>query len=71
MILAGKRIDDEMATYVTSRIIKNMIQKGISIKGGRVLVIGATFKPDVKDLRNLKGEVLLRVERIRLFDRHM
>jgi len=60
MILAGRRINDEMATYVSSRIIKDMIQKGISIKGARVLVMGATFKPDVKDLRNSKVEYIVK-----------
>jgi len=60
IILAGRRINDEMATYVTSRIIKNMIHKGISIKGARVLVMGATFKPDVKDLRNSKVENIIK-----------
>lgn len=60
MILAGRRINDAMAGYVTSRIIKDMIRNDMPIKGARVLVLGATFKPDVKDLRNSKVEDIVR-----------
>ncbi|MDL1964022.1 MAG: nucleotide sugar dehydrogenase [Deltaproteobacteria bacterium] len=56
MILAGRWINDEMAGYGTSRIIKDMIRNDLPIKGARVLVLGAAFKPDVKDLRNSKVE---------------
>jgi UDP-N-acetyl-D-galactosamine dehydrogenase len=56
MILAGRRINDDMPKYVVSRIMDDMISKGIHIKGAKVLVLGASFKPDVKDLRNSKIE---------------
>ncbi len=56
MILAGRHINDEMAKYEVSRMVKDMKSKGIDAKGSRVLVLGATFKPDLKDLRNSKIE---------------
>ena len=54
MILSGRRINDNMAKYEANRMIKYMINKGSSIKGSRILVLGGTFKPDVPDTRNSK-----------------
>jgi len=54
LILAGRRINDSMASYHAGKIIKLMISKNINIKKAKVLILGATFKPDVKDLRNSK-----------------
>jgi UDP-N-acetyl-D-galactosamine dehydrogenase len=44
MILAGRRINDNMGQYVASQIIKNMIAEDISPKSARVLVLGLAFK---------------------------
>jgi len=54
LILAGRRINDSMASYHAGKIIKLMISKNINIKKAKVLILGATFKPDVKDMRNSK-----------------
>jgi UDP-N-acetyl-D-galactosamine dehydrogenase len=54
MILAGRRINDNMAQYVASQIVKNMIATDISPKSARVLVLGLTFKEDCPDIRNTK-----------------
>ena len=54
LILAGRRVNDGMASYHAGKIIKLMINKNINIKKAKVLILGATFKPDVKDLRNSK-----------------
>ena len=54
MILAGRRINDNMSLYVAGRIVKLMIGKGITVKGARVLVLGLTFKEDCPDIRNTK-----------------
>ena len=54
MILAGRRINDSMPKYVVSSIVSHMKEKGLRVKGSRVLVLGATFKPNVKDMRNSK-----------------
>ena len=54
MILAGRRINDNMGQYVVSRLIKNMIAADISPKSARVLVLGLTFKENCPDLRNTR-----------------
>jgi UDP-N-acetyl-D-galactosamine dehydrogenase len=54
MILAGRRINDNMAQYVCSRIIKRMLEKSIQPKNSRALVMGLTFKENCPDVRNTK-----------------
>ena len=54
MILAGRRINDNMSLYVTSRVIKGMLAKEIQPHGARALVLGLTFKENCPDLRNTK-----------------
>jgi UDP-N-acetyl-D-galactosamine dehydrogenase len=54
MILAGRRINDNMAIYVTSRIIKQMIARQIQPLNCRVLVLGLAFKENCPDVRNTK-----------------
>jgi len=54
VILSGRRINDNMGTYVASRVIKLMAQHELPIKGGKVLVLGITFKEDCPDIRNSK-----------------
>ena len=54
MILAGRRINDNMAIYVAERIAQLMIKKRIHVKGSRILVMGLTFKENCPDVRNQK-----------------
>jgi UDP-N-acetyl-D-glucosamine/UDP-N-acetyl-D-galactosamine dehydrogenase len=54
MILAGRRLNDNMALYVAQEIVKLMNSKRIHVKGARVLVLGATFKENCPDIRNSK-----------------
>lgn len=54
IILAGRRINDAMGSYVASQLVKAMIQKGIQVAGARVLILGLTFKENTPDLRNSK-----------------
>ena len=54
MILAGRRINDNMAIYVAERIAQLMIKKRIHVKGSRILVMGLTFKENCPDVRNSK-----------------
>ncbi len=54
MILAGRRINDNMAIYVSSAIIKLMIKKDIHPSKARILVLGLTFKENCPDVRNTK-----------------
>ena len=54
VILAGRRINDGMASYVAKQTVKHMIQGGGCSKGATVIVLGLTFKEDCADLRNSK-----------------
>ena len=54
VILAGRRINDNMGKYIAEQTIKQMINADISIKGATVLVLGITFKENISDIRNSK-----------------
>ncbi|NGX17000.1 Vi polysaccharide biosynthesis UDP-N-acetylglucosamine C-6 dehydrogenase TviB [Wenzhouxiangella sp. XN24] len=54
MILAGRRLNDNMAIYVANRIIRLMIKAGQTVRGSRILVLGLTFKENCPDIRNTK-----------------
>ncbi len=54
MILAGRRINDNMAQYVVSQIVKLMLKRHIQPLDSRVLVMGLTFKENCPDVRNTK-----------------
>ncbi len=54
VILAGRRINDNMGRFVVEKTIKMMINAGKNIKGVRVGVLGLTFKEDCPDLRNTR-----------------
>jgi UDP-N-acetyl-D-galactosamine dehydrogenase len=54
MILAGRRINDNMAEYVCLQVIKRMLTKGIQPLHARVLILGLTFKENCPDVRNTK-----------------
>jgi UDP-N-acetyl-D-glucosamine/UDP-N-acetyl-D-galactosamine dehydrogenase len=54
MILAGRRINDNMGKFVAERMVKLMIRRGGQVHGARVAVLGITFKEDVPDLRNTR-----------------
>ena len=54
VILAGRRINDNMGRYVARNTIKKMIQNGINPCGAHVGVLGVTFKENCPDIRNSK-----------------
>jgi UDP-N-acetyl-D-glucosamine/UDP-N-acetyl-D-galactosamine dehydrogenase len=54
MILAGRRINDNMGNYVAQQIAQLMIQSRIQVRDSRVLVLGLTFKENCPDVRNSK-----------------
>ena len=54
IILAGRRLNDNMGAYVANQLIKAMIKSRIHIEGSRVLVMGLTFKENCPDLRNTR-----------------
>lgn len=55
IILAGRRMNDTMGKYVSSEVIKLMVQRDIKIKGSNILVLGITFKENCPDVRNTKA----------------
>ena len=52
IILAGRRLNDNMGIYVANQVIKLMIKKGHKIQGANVLILGITFKENCPDIRN-------------------
>ena len=52
IILAGRRLNDNMGMYVANQVLKLMIQKEHKISGAKVLVLGITFKENCPDIRN-------------------
>lgn len=54
IILAGRRLNDGMGSYVVTQLIKAMIKKMIQIESASVLVMGLTFKENCPDLRNTR-----------------
>ena len=54
MILAGRRLNDNMALYVAGEVARLMTSRRIHVKGSKVLVLGLTFKENCPDIRNSK-----------------
>lgn len=54
VILAGRRINDSMGAYVAKKLVQALIKQGKDVSETRVLIMGATFKEDVSDIRNTK-----------------
>lgn len=54
VILAGRRLNDRMGSYVTGQLVKAMIKHKIQVEGARVLIMGFTFKENCPDLRNTR-----------------
>ena len=54
VILAGRRINDNMANYVANQVLKLMLKRGINPIEARTLVLGLTFKENCPDVRNTK-----------------
>ena len=52
IILAGRKMNDSMGSYVATETVKMMIEKGATIKGSNALVLGITFKENCPDIRN-------------------
>lgn len=55
IILAGRRLNDSMGSYVASQVVKCMIQKGINVNKAKVLMLGITFKENCPDIRNTRA----------------
>ncbi|HEV3192722.1 MAG TPA: nucleotide sugar dehydrogenase [Polyangiaceae bacterium] len=60
VILAGRRINNNMGAHVAQRLVKLLIEADITVKNARVGVLGLTFKEDCNDIRNSKVPDILR-----------
>ena len=54
IILAGRRINDDMGKYVAENVVKNLIKANVAVKGAKVGILGFTFKENCPDTRNTK-----------------
>ena len=54
IILAGRRLNDSMGSYVAAEVVKLMLNKDIKVKGAQLLLLGITFKENCPDVRNTK-----------------
>ena len=54
VILAGRRLNDNMGRYIAQRLVKLLVNAGVPVRGARVGVLGITFKENVNDIRNSK-----------------
>lgn len=52
IILAGRRLNDQMGVYVARQMVKAMLKRRIQVDGARVLVLGLAFKENCPDIRN-------------------
>jgi UDP-N-acetyl-D-glucosamine/UDP-N-acetyl-D-galactosamine dehydrogenase len=60
VILAGRRINDNMGIHIANRVIKLMTQNDLPIKNAKVLVLGITFKENCPDIRNSRAIDVIR-----------
>jgi len=54
VILSGRHVNNSIAPFIANKVLKLMIQKGQTIKGANVLILGITFKENCPDIRNTK-----------------
>ena len=54
VILSGRRVNDNMSTFVANKMIKMLIKAGKQIIGSKILILGVTFKENCPDIRNSK-----------------
>lgn len=66
IILAGRKMNDSMGSYVAQETVKMMIKKGARIKDAKVLVLGITFKENCPDIRN--SRVIDIIEEFQTYD---
>ena len=54
VILSGRRVNDNMSSFVANKLVKMLINSGKKIKGSKILILGFTFKENCPDVRNTK-----------------
>lgn len=65
VVLAGRRINDNMGAYLAQRLVKALVLQGGVVRGARLLIMGLTFKENCPDIRNTR--VVDIVEELRSF----
>ena len=55
IILAGRRLNDSMGSYVATQIVKLMVKKDLKVLGSKILMLGITFKENCPDIRNTRA----------------
>ncbi len=60
VILAGRRINDNMGVHIANRVIKLMTQNNLAVNKSKILVLGITFKENCPDIRNSKAIDVIR-----------
>jgi UDP-N-acetyl-D-glucosamine/UDP-N-acetyl-D-galactosamine dehydrogenase len=55
IILAGRRMNDDMGKYVATEVVKLLIKNEVPVKGSRALMLGITFKENCPDIRNTRA----------------
>lgn len=73
VILSGRRVNDSMAKFVASKVVKLMLSKDMNLKTSDALILGVTFKENCPDVRNTKvidirNELLEYGVRVDIFD---
>jgi UDP-N-acetyl-D-galactosamine dehydrogenase len=61
VITAGRYVNDTMGNYIAKKIIQHIIKHSANVKEAKVLIMGATFKENVTDIRNSKVADIVRV----------
>jgi len=54
VILSGREVNDQIASFIASKVVKLMVQKNIKFDSAKALVLGITFKENCPDMRNSK-----------------
>ncbi len=54
IILAGRRLNDGMGSYVADQVIKQMVKNGVNVNDAKILILGFTFKENCPDVRNTR-----------------
>ena len=60
VILAGRRINDNMGIHIANRVIKLMTQNDLPVRKSKILVLGITFKENCPDIRNSRAIDVIR-----------
>ncbi len=60
IILAGRRLNDGMGSYVANEVVKMMIKNDVAVKGANLLLLGITFKENCPDVRNTRVVDIIR-----------